>query len=219
MSPTLIRHFRFVSLAACVAVLSLSLSAKDKDFVRPEAHPAKTYPAHDDHFDEKTAIAADPYDTPEKAKIFSINFHDHGFLPVFFIITNDGAQPVSLSNMQVTLTTANNSKLTPAAPDDIYRRLANPKASTDPAIPFPIPHKNVKGTVSQKQKDEVEGSMFAARAVEPHNTQSGFFYFDIEDISTPLAGAHIYVTGVNDAKGGELMFFDISMDDYLNTRK
>jgi hypothetical protein len=208
-------HLLFVACA--IGVLSLPLAAKD--FAKPAAQPAKSYPAHDDHSDEKVAIGADPYDTEEKAKIFTINFNEHGFLPVFFIVTNDGAQPVSIANMQVTLTTAHNSKLTPASPDDIYRRLSNPKASTDPPIPFPIPHKKVKGTVSQKQKDEVEGSMFAARAVEPHNTQSGFLFFDVQDISAPLAGARIYVTGVDDAKGTELMYFEIPMDNYLNPHK
>jgi len=218
MQLKLKRRSWYVALVAyMMAGFSLSLSAKD--FAKPVAQPAKTYPVHDDHSDEKVAIAADPYDTAEKAKIFSVNFHEHGFLPVFFIVTNDNAQPISISNMQVTLTTANNSKLTPASPDDIYRRLSNPKASTDPAIPFPIPHKKVKGTVSQKQKDEIEGSMFAARAVEPHNTQSGFLFFDVQDISSPLAGAHIYVTGVDDSKGTELMYFEIPMDNYLNPHK
>ena len=69
-------------------------------FVKPAAQPAKTYPAHDDHTDDKVAIAADPYDTPDKAKIFSVKFHEHGLLPIFFIVTNDGDQPISIANMR-----------------------------------------------------------------------------------------------------------------------
>ncbi len=205
------RGFSRALFAVCVlAGFAASLAAKD--FAKPAAKPANSYPAHDDHSDEKVAIAADPYDTPDKAKIFSVNFHDHGLMPIFFIVTNDGAQPISIANMQVTLTTANHSKLTPISSEDIYRRLSNPRASTDPAIPFPIPHKKVKGTISQKERDEIESSQFAAKAVEPHATQSGFFFFDVEDISAPLAGAHIFVTGVNDAKGTELMYFEIPME-------
>jgi hypothetical protein len=210
------RWCRAFLIACLIATFAAALAAKD--FARPQAQPAKTYPAHDDHTDEKVAMAADPYDTAEKAKLFSVNFRELGFLPVFFVVTNDGVQPVSLAGMQVTLTTANNSKLTPASPDDIYRRLANPHANTRP-IPLPIPQKKVKGAVSQKEKDEVESSQFAARAVEPHSTQSGFFFFDIEDIPAPLAGAHIYVTGVDDAKGTELMYFEIPMDNYLSPDK
>jgi hypothetical protein len=207
-----IMYRRILPLLCIVTGFSLCLLAKD--FARPAANPAKSYPAHDDHADEKVAIAADPYDTADKAKIFSVNFHEHGFLPIFLIVTNDGPQPISIANMQVTFTTANRSKLTPASPDDIYRRLSNPRANTN-QIPLPIPQKKVKGGVNQKERDEVESSQFAAKAVEPHTTQSGFLFFDVEDISAPLPGARIYVTGVDDAKGTELMYFELPMDNYL----
>ncbi len=200
-----------VSLGVAVFALYFALYLAAKDFVKPVAQPAKTYPAHDDHTDEKVAIAADPYDTADKAKIFSVNFHEHGFLPIFFVVTNDGGQPISIANMQVTLTTANRDKLTPDAPEDIYRRLINPRSSTEPPLPIPIPHKNVKGGITQKEKDEIESSQFAAKAVEPHSTQSGFLFFDVQGIAAPLAGARIYVSGVDDAKGNELMYFEIPM--------
>jgi len=109
----------------------------------------------------------------------------------------------------VTLITANDSKLTPASSEDIYRRLSNPQANTNSPLPFPIPHRKVKGAVSQKEMAEVDSAQFAARAVEPHSTQSGFVFFDVGGISNPLAGGEIDVTGVNDAKGAELMYFEI----------
>jgi hypothetical protein len=187
-----------------------------KDFAKPVAHVAQGYPARDNHPEENVAIAVDPYDTAEKAKLFSINFHEHGFLPVFFVVTNDGDQPISIASLEVKLITAQNSKLSPLSSEDIFRRLSNPQANTNSPIPFPIPHKKVKGTISQKEMTEVDSSQFAAKAVEPHGTQSGFLFFDVGGISSPLAGAEIDVTGVNDAKGKELMFFEISMDKYLN---
>ena len=185
-----------------------------KNFVKPVARTAINYPAHDFHRDSSVAIAADPYDTPDKAKIFSVDFAAHGFLPVFFVVTNDGDQPVSIANMEIKLITANHSKLTPVPPVDLYRRLSNPQASTRPS-PLPLPHK-VKGTISQKEMDEIESSQFAAKAVEPHGTQSGFLFFDVGGISSPLPGANIDITGVADAKGSELMYFEISVDQYLN---
>ncbi len=209
---TELRRVHRRTLVALCAVAAFAVCLAAKDFVKPAAQPAKTYPAHDDHTDEKVAVAADPYDTADKAKIFSVNFHEYGFLPIFFIVTNDGDRPISIANMQVTFTTANRDKLTPDSPDDIYRRLTNPRANTDPTpLPIPLPHKKVKGTITQKEKDEIESSRFAARAVEPHTTQSGFLFFDVEDIPSPLAGARIYVSGVNDAKGTELMYFEIPM--------
>ena len=210
MQPVLTSYPARVFLVSCaVATLVVALGAKD--FVKPVAQPAKTYPVHDNLVDDKVAIAADPYDSPDKAKIFSVNFHEHGFLPIFFVVTNDGDQPISMANIAVTLTTANRSKLTPIATEDIFRRLSNPRANTHP-IPVPIPQKKVKGTISPKARDEIETSQFAAKAVEPHSTQSGFFFFDVEDVTAPLEGAHIYITGVNDAKGTELMYFELPLD-------
>jgi hypothetical protein len=201
------RLVRIVVISFAVAAFTLPLTAKE--FVKPAAHAAKTYPAHDDHTADKVAIAADPYDTPDKAKIFSINFHEHGLLPIFFIVTNDGDQPLSIANMQVTLTTANRSKLTPIASEDIFRRLSNPH-QTQP-IPIPIPQKKVKGGLSQKERDEIDTSQFAAKAVEPHTTQSGFLFFDVAGVNAPLEGSRLFVTGVNDAKGTELMYFEIPL--------
>ncbi|HZQ97111.1 MAG TPA: hypothetical protein VFA67_19020 [Candidatus Sulfotelmatobacter sp.] len=185
-----------------------------KSFVKPVAKPAINYPAHDFHRDEQVAIAADPYDTPEKAKIFSINFAGYGYLPVFFIVTNDGDQPISIAKMRITLLTANHSKLTPIDTDDLYRRLSNPSMNTRPS-PLPLPSK-VKGIPSKKDMDEIAATQFAARAVEPHTTQSGFMFFDVGGIDSPLRGANIDVTGVADSKGDELMFFEILVDKYLN---
>jgi hypothetical protein len=197
-------------LAILFALFFFTLSVAAKNFVKPVAHPAKTYPAHDDHATERVAIAADPYDTPEKAGIFSIDFLGNGFLPVFFVVTNDGDQPISIASLDVKLITANRSKLTPMSSEDIYRRLSNPQARTTP-LPFPIPRKKVKGTLSPKERDEIDSSQFAARAVEPHGTQSGFLFFDVGGISAPLAGATIDIAGVADAKGNELMYFEIAM--------
>jgi hypothetical protein len=205
--------YRPILLAICAALFPPVMLAA-KNFVKPVAKPAINYPAHDFHRDEKAAIAADPYDTPEKAKIFSTNFAEHGFLPVFFVVTNDGDQPISIAHMQITLLTANHSKLTPVTTDDLYRRLSNPQSSTRPS-PIPLPHKTKSG-ISKGEADEIETSQFAAKAVEPHTTQSGFLFFDIGGISSPLPGATIDITGVADAKGQELLYFEISLDNYLN---
>jgi hypothetical protein len=211
--PFLRRMVRFGLLILCAVLLVPTVQA-GKNFVKPVAKTAVNYPAHDFHRDEKAAIAADPYDNPEKAKIFSVNFAAHDFLPVFFVVTNDGDQPISIAKMEVKLITANNSKLTPITTEDLYRRLSNPQASTRPS-PIPLPRK-VKGTISQKEMDEIESSQFAARAVEPHTTQSGFLFIDVCGITSVLPGAIIDITGVSDAKGNELLYFEISMDKYLN---
>jgi hypothetical protein len=207
---------RLILLALSAALFSPGLMA-DKNFVKPTARTAINYPAHDFHRDEQTAIAADPYDTPDKAKIFSVDFAAHGLLPIFFVVTNDGDQPISIARMEIKLITENHSKLTPLSIDDLYRHLSNPQSSTRPS-PIPLPHK-VKGGITRKQMDEIESSQFAAKAVEPHGTQSGFLFFDVGGISSPLPGANIDITGVADAKGSELMYFEIPVDKYLSAPK
>ena len=210
-----LRSIRRISAVAVFTLLIPALLIAGKSFVKPVAKTAFNYPAHDLHRDEKVSIAADPYDNPEKAKIFTINFADHGFLPIFLIVTNDGDQPVSIARMQVKLITGNRSKLTPIDSDDLYRRLSNPQAKTGTNNPLPFPRK-VKGGVTKQQMDEIESSQFAARAVEPHSTQSGFVFFDVVDLNSPLRNATIDISGLADAKGNELLFFEIPMDNYVN---
>jgi hypothetical protein len=64
--------------------------------------------------------------------------------------------------------------------------------------------------------EEIQNTQFAAKAVEPHGTQSGFMFFDVSDIANPLAGAHFYLTRVRDAKGNELMYFEVPLEKYLS---
>ena len=198
--------------AAIILLSILCLAAKE--FIKPAAKAAKAYPAHDEHSKEAVTVAIDPYDMSDKAQIFSVNYRDQGIAPVFLIVTNDGDQPITLNNMKAELVTVGRTKLSPATTDDLYRRLSRP-ARSDTPYPLPFPRKKVKGAVSKQAIDEINSAQFSARAVEPHTTQSGFLFFDVSGISTPLAGANFYLTGLNDAGGGELMYFEIPLEKYL----
>lgn len=208
-----ISWIRTASIAATALVPLLSLAAKE--FAMPQAQPAKTYPAHDEHPMERMAVAVDPYDLADKAKIFSIQYSEIGFLPIFVAVTNDGDQPVQLAGMKAQLVTVNRAKIFPAAEDDIARRLTRPSANTN-RYPIPFPTKKVKGGLSKQAVEEIQNAQFVAKAVEPHSTQSGFLFFDVSGISVPLAGAHFYLTGVRDVKGNELMYFEIPLEKYLS---
>ncbi len=199
-------------------LLLISLAAvcgSAKEFSKPQARPAASYPAHDYHQSERVTVAVDPYDMPDKAQIFTINYREQGLLPVFLIITNDSDQPVSLLDMKAQLVTVDRTKIGSSTRDDIYRRLSHPSASTS-SYPLPFPRKKVKGGMSQKQLDELDAAQFAAKAIEPHSTQSGFLFFDVSGIATPLAGAHFYLMGLRDNQGNELMYFEVPMEKYLS---
>ena len=203
-------HLAWVLLASLCAIMILC--AFSKEFAKPEAKPAKTYPLHDDHTDEKVAAGIDPYDSPEKQQIFSVKWAENGFLPVFLVITNDGDQPITLGNLRAQLITARREKITAATDDELYRRLAHVSAS-GPKYPIPFPRTKVKGAVGKKALDEMDAAQFSAKAVEPHSTQSGFVFFDVSGLSgSPLAGGRFYMTGLRDAKGSELFYFEIPFE-------
>jgi len=196
--PALILVFCVLALAA-------------KEFVKPVAKPARTYPTHDEHSNESVAVGVEPYDSEEKAQIFSVKWNEEGLLPIFLVVTNDGDQPVSLAGMQAQLITARREKLASASNDDLYRRLSHISAGRSP-YPLPFPRTKVKGAVGKKALDEIDAAQFTAKAVEPHSTQSGFLFFDVSGISSPLAGARFYLTGLRDGKGSDLLYFEIPFE-------
>ncbi len=193
---------------ALVAIAS-AFSVAAKQFVLPSPKPADSYAAHDAHSDDKVTVGIDPYDTAAKGEIFSVHYLDNGLLPLYVVITNNGEEPIALGNMAAQFITADRNKISRATEDDIYRRLSHPSASGK-ANPLPWP-KKVKGSVSQQAQDEISRAQFGAKAVEPHSTQAGFMFFDVSDISNSVAGSSFYLTGVNDAKGTELMYFEVAL--------
>lgn len=188
-----------------------------KRFVMPHPTDATTFPAHDEHPLENVSIAIDPYDTQQKSYIFNARFLEQRLLPMLFIVSNSGSRPVALDGIKVELVLRDRSKISPANEDDIYRRLSRTPHNDSGAsrLPLPIPPRAPKAGVSRDVKDEIDAARFQARAVEPGGTQSGFFFFDLSETQASMAGAHLYVTGVRDGGGNELMFFDIPLNKYL----
>jgi hypothetical protein len=183
-------------------------------FSMPRVQPAATYAVHDVHTQEHLAFGVDPYDTKDKAKIFSVNWAEHGILPVLVVVSNDGDQPATMVNGQFELVLRNREKLQPMREGDLYRaitRIKNPASGPQIGIPLPRPQR-AKGGVSEKQQDEIEQAIFKAKAVEPHGSQAGFLFFDVGDDPHPLAGARLYLSGVRDGSGHETMFFEVSFD-------
>jgi hypothetical protein len=209
---------RRLSLAAAAVICVPFLCLAAKQFSMPKVQPAFSYPAHDHHGNENVTVGLDPYDAPVKASIFTVHYGENDLLPILVVITNDSDQPVQLSEMKVELVTSDRTKLTPLSEDDIFRRISHPRASGT-RYPVPFPTKKAKGGVDSKSRDEVQSALFRARAVEPHSSQAGFMFFDTSDLSNPLMGANFYLTGVRDSSGHDLMYFEVSLDKYLDAAK
>jgi hypothetical protein len=184
-----------------------------KEFVAPHPENADTYPSKDAHPAEKVTAAVDVYNTSPKDDIFGTKYVQEGVLPVLLIITNSGDKPILVTKMHAEMVTASRSKLESLGVDDVFRRVAHIKASstTPPRVgPIPLPT-GAKNKKAQEQYQELTKAVFIAEAVEPHTTKSGFLFFDIEGIKEPVAGAHIYLTGMRDSTGNELMYFEIPL--------
>lgn len=198
---------------------ALVLQADNKPFTPPPANPAQTYPAHESHDDEKVSIAIDPYDMPDKARVFKTNYKLHGFLPVRLIVSNDSNQTVMLTDLKIEYITVKRDRIEPATNDDIYRRIVHLKQNPSnqrSRVPLPIP-RGPKSPVSkdaQQAMEELEVAQFAPYPVEAHSIRSGFLFFDVSGIEIPEAGAHLYLTGLK-AGGKELFYFDIPLEKYL----
>ena len=200
-----------LSIFLLIAFSSVVLCAS-KEFIPPKVDNANTYPCKDAHPNEKVTIAVDLYNTPPKDSIFVTHYNEEGILPVLLVITNDGDQPVRLKEMRAQLVNARRAKLEALDVDDVFRRVAHIQGSSNPRPVGPIMLPGgTKNKKAQQQYDEIMRAHFTAEAVEPHSTKSGFLFFDVEDVKQPVAGAHIYLTGVRGSDGNELMYFEIPL--------
>src|SRR5215470_12133257 len=200
-------------ITAFLAVFAGLASGGDKGFNPPVAAHAKTYPAFESHDDEKVSIAVDPYDRPPHASVFHVNYRENGFLVLRLIISNDGGKPLMLDSLKINYITGHRDKLDPATTNDLIRRLSHPsRPDTRPQVRLPIPTPRKSHTaVSKETMEEVQSAIFVSVPVTPHSTNSGFLFFDVQDIDDPKSGAHLYVSGIK-AGAEQLFYFDIPLD-------
>lgn len=202
------------ALLAVVVLVAVALFAKE--FALPKAEKASAYPTHDNHTNEKVAIAAVPY-VGEKSSVFNAKYEEHGLLPIFVIITNDNDSPVELTNSEVQLVTVDRrAKIQPSTDEGIYRKMSKVERRGDEPgrnpLPIPLPKGGPKVGVKKDVVKEIEQAQFRARSIEPHTTTAGFMFFDVSGIRDPLKGAKLYLTGLRDGGGKELMYFEIALD-------
>jgi hypothetical protein len=204
---------RFLPLAALLFAVSLHAQHP-----APPAGTADQYPAFERHAGDHLVIAVDPFDTPKKASIFRVNYGSANIIPIRIIITNEGDTPISLDNAHIDFITAAGDKVPAAEPSDAERALDRP---ADPRAKIPIGPIKIGGKgKNDDKKIEQDFSEFEynAIAVEPHTTRAGFFFYDLQDLDNPLAGAHLELRRIQSSDGRELFAFEIPFNKYLASK-
>jgi len=196
------------------ALLSLGTRLASGEHAPPPAAAASSYPAFEAHADEKVAIAADPYDTENKASCFRIQYLRLGFLPIRVIVTNDSDKPISLEQARIHFITANGDKIPAAEPEDVERRATRLKNPAN-GVKLPIPALNKPKSNDPKIEADFHEFEYQAIVVEAHTTRAGFLFYDVGDLADPLKGAKLYLRKLQAADGKDLFYFEIPFDKYL----
>jgi hypothetical protein len=202
----------FIAFLAC-GLLLLCSGVVAAEHPPSPAGVASSYPAFEAHADEHVTIAADPYNTKEKASCFRIDYLKYGFMPIRVIVTNDGDKPINLEQARIHFITASGDKIPAAEPEDVERRTTDVKNPSGPKVP--IPGLNKPRTKDAKIDADFQEFEYQALVVEPHTTRAGFLFYDVENLSNPLKGAKLYLRRLQGADGKDLFYFEIPFDKYL----
>jgi hypothetical protein len=213
------RSVLFLWLVASLLPCSVSLSRAWADHAAPPANAATSYPAFDQHPDERVAIAAEPYNTGDKASIFRFKYLQYGFMPIRIIVTNNGDKPISLIDARINLITAAGDKIPAATPEEVERRIGVKRPDGGYKLPGPLPRiGNKSGTKNKDVDDDFHSFEYAAVAVEAHTTRAGFLFYDVDGLANPLAGAKLNLRMLRNAEGKELFYFEIPLDKYVRAQ-
>jgi hypothetical protein len=205
---------------ASLLLLALALLAAHAQQTPAPVKDAASYPAFDTHPDDHLTIAADPYDTVEKEKLFRVDYLKYDILPIRIIVTNSGDHPISLDQVRIHFVPAMGDRVQASEPEDVERKVSTKDrvGSRIPIGPISI-HRGGKDSDAKIEQDFHEHE-YSALAVEPHTTRAGFLFYDVSGLGKqPLKGAKLLVRRVQDANGKELFYFEIPFDKYLAASK
>lgn len=210
-------RLRFPGTFALVLYAAAPLLLASNDTL-PPPKDASTYPSYDAHAAEHVVIAAEPYDTKEKGKIFRVKYLENRFLPIYIVVTNNSDKPISLDQARIDFISAGGDRIPAAEPEDIERRMTHIR-SAGKVVPMPAPLPPLKQKPKSPDKkiqadfDEFE---YSAITVPAHSTRAGFLFYDMQGLGdTPLRGANLTLRELRDGNGKELFYFEIPLDKYL----
>jgi hypothetical protein len=202
------------ALALCASAASLLAS----DHTIPKPKDASTYVSYDAHDAEHVVIAAEPYDTKEKEKIFRVDYVGNRFVPIYIVVTNNSDKPISLDQARIDFISAEGDRIPAAEAEDVERRMTHIRGAGK-VVPLPGPLPPIKKkpkTPDKKIEQDFSEFEYTAVTVPAHSTRAGFLFYDMQGLGdTPLKGAKLTLRDLRDGNGKELFFFEIPLDKYL----
>lgn len=206
------------SLVIASFVLWLTLPAVASHHAPPPVQPADTFAAFAAHATEKVIIAAEPYDTLEKASIFRVNYLLHGVLPIRIIVTNNNDQPISMEMVRIAFFTAAGKKILTAEPEDVKNLMSRPVNTGSLILPSDSDGNYKFKSGMEDIDNDYDTFEYRSLEVPAHSTRAGFLFFDLYGLDHPLVGAHLQLRQLRDASGNELDYFEIPFDPYLKSQ-
>ena len=210
-------RLRFL-LTLAIALCATAPQVLASSHKMPRPNDASSYPSYDSHPDEKVVIAAEPYDTKDKGKIFRVPYIENDFMPIYIVVTNNGDQAVLLDQARIDFISAEGDRIQAAQPEDIERRLTHIRgAGKVIPLPAPLPPMRTKPkTPDKKIEQDFNDFEYSAITVPPHSTRAGFLFYDVQGLGRlPLKGASLTLRDLRTANGKELFYFQIPLDKYL----
>ncbi len=197
-----------------------AMPAWASDHATPPVQPATTYPDVEVHAKEKVAIAAEPYETKDKEKIFRVDYLAHGVMPIWLVVTNNGDRPISLRDARILFETADGDRIQASEPEDVERLMTRKEREGGKIpLPGPLPPIHTKPKASNKDVEaDFDQFEYGALVVEPHTTRAGFLFYDISELDHPLQGAKLYLRELRDADGNQLFYFEVPFNKYLQSK-
>jgi hypothetical protein len=203
-----------LSFALCTAAPLLFAS----DHNLPVPKDASTYASYDAHAVEHVVIAAEPYDTKEKGKIFRVQYVENGFMPIYIVVTNNSDKPISLDQARIDFISAEGDRIPAAVAEDVERRMTHIRgAGKVRPLPAPLPPIREKPkTPDKKIEEDFSDFEYKDTTVPAHSTRAGFLFYDVQGLGDmPLKGAKLTLRELHDGNGKELFYFEIPFDKYL----